>query len=161
MSGTVSGTVSGSGSGTASGSGTGSGSVAVAHVDAGTPKDATAVAMTPDAGTARIDAGTSVTPITSQAMAVVVIDSAPQGADLFGPGNVALGKTPAKLSLPVTAKALTYELRLAGYRKKTKEFVVTGNAVIEVSLERVPVIIRHNGGRGSGKHSGSDDLERP
>ena len=148
--------------------GSGSGHEVAVPVDAGTAvavvKDAAVVAMAADAAVHVApppDAGTSVTPIPTQAMAVVVIDSAPQGADVFGPGNQALGKTPAKLSLPITAKSLTYELRLAGYRKKSKEFVVTGNAVIEIPLEKIPVTIIRHGGSGSGKHSGSDDLERP
>jgi hypothetical protein len=103
-----------------------------------------------------------VTPIPTEKLAVVVIDSMPQGADVFDTDGKPAGKTPAKLSLPITSKQLTYELRMAGYRKKSKQFVVSGNAVIEVTLERAPVIIRHNGsGGGSAKQHCDTCLERP
>ena len=94
------------------------------------------------------------------AMAVVVIDSAPQGADIFGPDNKLLGRTPAKLSLPISKIAVTYELRLAGYRKKTAQLVVSENTVIDVPLEKIPVAIVRHPPTGSGGHHG-DDLEKP
>jgi serine/threonine-protein kinase len=114
------------------------------------------------AAVAPIDAGAMVTPIPDKPVAVVVIDSAPQGAEVFGPDGKSAGKTPAKLSLPIGSKPLVYELRLAGYRKKTKQFIVTGNAVIDVPLERIPqqIIIHHPNGSGA-KRGSSDDLERP
>jgi hypothetical protein len=94
-------------------------------------------------------------------MAVVLIDSTPPGAEVFGPDGKSVGKTPAKLQLPISDLPLEYELRLAGYRKKTKQIVVTGNTMVSVPLERAPVINKGSGaGKGSGKRGG-DELERP
>ncbi|HEX4454897.1 MAG TPA: serine/threonine-protein kinase [Kofleriaceae bacterium] len=85
---------------------------------------------------------TSVTPIGSAAVApptaLIEIDSSPPGAEIFGPDAQSLGKTPAKLALPIATTALTYELRLAGYRKATKQFIVTGDAVVDVPMQRLP-----------------------
>jgi hypothetical protein len=137
----------------------------VAKGSAAPAADAAVVTAAPiDAGVAAsvgIDARVAVTPIPDKKVAVVVIDSAPQGADVLAPDGTVVGKTPARLSLPVTSRQLTYELRLAGYRKKTKQFVVSGNAVIDVPLERIQqqIIIRHQGS--GAKRGSSDDLERP
>ena len=59
-------------------------------------------------------------------MAVIVLDSVPPGAEVFGPDKASYGKTPARLSLPISDMPLEFELRLAGYRKKTKQLVVSG-----------------------------------
>ncbi|MEO8551592.1 MAG: protein kinase, partial [Kofleriaceae bacterium] len=100
------------------------------------------------------------------AMATVDIDSIPAGAEIFGPDNTLLGKTPAKLSLPVGTTPISIELRLPGYHKKAKQLVVSGNLAIQVPLDRIPVI--HHGPAGpaghlgsGGKRGSSDDLERP
>ncbi len=101
---------------------------------------------------------TSVTPIGSAApapaTALIEIDSSPPGAEIFGPDAHSLGKTPARLTLPIATTALTYELRLAGYRKATKQFIVTGDAVVDVPLQRLPQIHRPPVHR-------PDDLEAP
>jgi serine/threonine protein kinase len=81
-------------------------------------------------------AGSAVAPT-----ALIEIDSTPPGAEIFGPDAKSLGKTPAKLQLPIATTALTYELRLAGYRKATKQFIVTGNAVVDVAMQRLPTQI--------------------
>jgi serine/threonine-protein kinase len=107
--------------------------------------------------------------VTAVAMATVEIDTAPSGAEIIGPDNLVLGKTPAKLTLPVATKPLTVVLRLAGYHPKSKVIIVSGNLVLEVPLDRVPqATIHHAGGHGgqgsgpgSGKRGSSDDLERP
>ena len=93
-------------------------------------------------------------------MATVDIDSVPSGAEIFGPNNTLLGKTPTKLSLPVGTTPLTIELRLLGYRRKAKQIVVSGNLSIQVPLDRAPVIHHVQTGSG-GKRGSSDDLERP
>ena len=95
------------------------------------------------------------------AMATVEIDTVPSGADIIGPDNQVLGKTPTKLTLPVATKPLTVVLKLAGYHAKPKEILVTGNLVLEVPLDRISQVIHHTGGQGSGKRGSSDDLERP
>ena len=57
---------------------------------------------------------------------------------------------------PLAAAGVTLGVAM-GYRQPGGS-----NAVIEVALEKNPVIIHHvSNGTGSGKHSGSDDLERP
>ncbi|MEP6861856.1 MAG: protein kinase, partial [Deltaproteobacteria bacterium] len=100
---------------------------------------------------------------TSVVMATVEIDTAPSGAEIVGPDNEILGKTPAKLTLPLTTKPMTVTLKLAGYHPKSKQILVTGNLVFEVPLERMPVTntLHHGTGQGSGKRGSSDDLERP
>lgn len=126
-----------------------------------TPVRDAALAVTP-VRPAVVDAAAVVAaPDTAPALAVVVIDSAPQGAEVIGPDGTPVGKTPARLSLPVSAQARAYELRLAGYRKKTQDIVVTGNTVITIPLDKLPaVVVPHGGHRGSARPS-SDDLERP
>jgi eukaryotic-like serine/threonine-protein kinase len=93
--------------------------------------------------------GSAVAPTAS-----IEIDSTPPGAEIFGPDAHSLGKTPATLQLPIATTALTYELRLPGYRKATKQFIVTGDAVFEVALQRLPPIHRPPPHR-------PDDLEAP
>jgi serine/threonine-protein kinase len=154
--------------------GLGGGAFAVAYFG----KDVTSTSVA-EAGTAAmavtpIDAGIAMTPVHVDAaavasppkppdaapeMAIVVIDSAPQGAEVIGPDKKQLGKTPAKLTLPVSPTPRTFELRLAGYHRKTRDLVVTGNTVITIPLEKAPVVVPHRGS--SAHHSSSDDLERP
>jgi len=71
-------------------------------------------------------------------MAVIVIDTTPQGADVIGPEAKSLGKTPVTVSLPISDLPLDFELHLAGYKKKSKQIVVTGNTVVNVALDRAP-----------------------
>jgi hypothetical protein len=151
---------------------------AVASADAASAIAPTNLATTPpaDAATAPVTTTTSgsglgsgttqsmkptvtITPITTPSIATVVIDTVPSGASIIGPDNRTIGITPTTLKLPITATALTYELKLAGYRKKTKQFVVTGDAVLEVALEKLPVIrqVPHP----HPHHGGPDDLEPP
>jgi serine/threonine protein kinase len=96
--------------------------------------------------------------------AVIVIDSTPQGAEVFGSDKASLGKTPVTLTLPISDMPLEYELRMPGYKKKTKQLVVTSNAVINVMLDRAPASSTGSGPRnkGSGHKKGSgDELMRP
>ncbi len=87
-------------------------------------------------------------------MATIVIDSTPQGAEVIGPDDKSLGTTPAKLSLPVSDLPQDFELRLAGYRTKTKQIVVTGNTVITVMLDRMPASSGGNHGPTRRKDAG-------
>jgi hypothetical protein len=67
-----------------------------------------------------------------------MIDSTPPGAEVFGPDKKSLGKTPLKLDLPISDLPLTFELRLAGYRKKSKDLIVRNNTMVHVPLDRLP-----------------------
>jgi hypothetical protein len=149
----------------------GSGSAVAAHVPiAAPPPDAAKVvaAIAIDAGIpdaaqrapVAIDAGVAVAAVKT---AEINIDSVPSGADIYGADNQLLGKTPATFKLPLGATPVTIELRLPGYRKKSKQLVVTENMVIQVPLERLPpvTVIHRGSGSGSGKRGSSDDLERP
>jgi len=173
--------------GTASGSivvapaGSGSGAVTPVHADAAvapapadaavaTAKlDAAAVAAAVDAAVPRPDAAVrtpdaAVGALPAAGMAIVVIDSAPQGAEVYGPDKKSLGRTPARLTLPISSAPLELELRLPGYRRKSRALVVSGNTVINVPLERAPVVVPPSGSgthKGSGHHNSGDDLERP
>jgi serine/threonine protein kinase len=160
------GTPTGDGSATNSGSGS-----AVAHVPLTAPPDAAKVVVAaiaidagiPDAAQrapVAIDAGVAVVAVKT---AEINIDSVPSGADIYGADNQLLGKTPATFKLPLGATPVTIELRLPGYRKKSKQLVVTENMVIQVPLERLPAVnvIHRGSGSGSGKRGSSDDLERP
>ncbi len=76
--------------------------------------------------------------------AVVVIDSTPQGASVTYPGAAPgpAGKTPLRLTLPVSSQPIAFELELPGYKHKTKSVTISGNAVVLVDLERIPVITK-------------------
>jgi hypothetical protein len=138
--------------GTPGGSATPAGSavaVTPVHVDAAVvapPVDAAIATIKPDA---------------AAKTATVVIDSSPQGAEVFGPDKKPLGKTPVRLTLPIADAPQTFELHLAGYRHKQHPLVVSGNTVVNIPLEKAPVVI-HESHKGSGAHRpGDDDLERP
>jgi hypothetical protein len=108
------------------------------------------------------DAAVAVAPIAVDAAAIptaiIVIDSTPQGADVIGPDKQALGKTPARVTLPISDLPLTFELRLAGYKKKTKQIIVTGNTVISVPLDKASTGGSTTHKKGSGN---SNELMRP
>jgi tRNA A-37 threonylcarbamoyl transferase component Bud32 len=127
-------------------------------VDAPAPKPAPPPPR-PDAAVTAPPKPDAVAP--NPSMAAVVIDSTPQGAEVFGADKTFHGKTPVTLSLPISDMPVELELRLAGYKKKSKQVVVTGNTVLNVMLDRAPA---SSGGtrKGSGHKKGSgDDLMRP
>ena len=111
----------------------------------------------------------TVTPIASARSAVpptahIEIDSTPPGAEIFDPDEHSLGTTPAKLELPIATTALSYELRLAGYRTTVKQFIVTGNAVLDVPLQKLPAAtapVVHRPPPPTHQHHSADDLEPP
>jgi len=90
--------------------------------------------------------------------AVIVIDSTPQGAEVFGPDKKSIGKTPVQVTLPISDLPLNFDLKLAGYKKKTRQIIVSGNGMISVPLDRAPAPTG-----GTKKGSGKDDngLMRP
>ncbi len=130
------------------------------------PADAAIVALHGSEGTGASSGGQAESP-----QGIVLIDSVPRGADIIGPNRTVFGKTPAKLRLPVAEDTVTVNLRLRGYQTKTKQFVVTGNAVIAVPLDKVRVAKRRDrrdpvGNRTSRAKErlprrSADDLERP
>jgi hypothetical protein len=128
-----------------------------------TPTRPDAAAVPPPPAPVVVDAAVAVVakPDAAAKTASVVIDSSPQGAEVIGPDKKVLGKTPARLTLPVSDLPQTFELKLSGYRHKTEKVVVTGNTVVNIPLERAPVVIQQPTHRGSAHHSGADDLERP
>lgn len=80
---------------------------------------------------------------------------------MFGPDGKSVGKTPARVTLPISDLPQQFELRLSGYKKKQKQIVVTGNAVVDVALDRAPATGGGTSHKGSG-HKGSDNgLMRP
>ncbi|NVB79658.1 MAG: PEGA domain-containing protein, partial [Kofleriaceae bacterium] len=142
-----------------------SGSSSAATAGSGGQGQGSAVAVAPpDAQVTAIDAGSATnTGAVATKTAVIVLDSTPPGAEVVDADKKSYGKTPAQLTLPISDLPLTFELKLAGYRKKTKEIVVTGNAVVQVTLDRLPA---QNTGtpKGSGKGSskgGPDELMNP
>jgi serine/threonine-protein kinase len=140
-------------------------STAVPH-DARIDAPATKVATPPPPPPASADAAVAVAPVPVDAAApavptaIIVIDSTPQGADVIGPDKQVVGKTPAQVTLPISDLPLTFELRLAGYKKKIKQVIVSGNTVISVSLDKAPSSnsgsTTHKKGSGSG-----NELMRP
>jgi serine/threonine-protein kinase len=122
----------------------------------GTPATAAAGSNTP---TVPAPAGSA----TAVPMAVIVIDSVPPGAEVIGADKVSYGKTPAHLSLPISDMPLEFELRLSGYRKKVKQLVVSGNTVVQVTLDRAPTQTAPGGKGTSGSKKNHNDtmLERP
>jgi hypothetical protein len=106
--------------------------------------------------------GSAATTAASPSTAQIEIDSTPPGAEIFDPDEQSLGKTPAKIKLPIAATALSYELRLAGYRTTVKQFVVTGDAVLDVPLEKLPAAAVHRPPPPpQPHHHRPDDLEPP
>jgi serine/threonine-protein kinase len=123
--------------------------VVVPHVDS---------AVVPDAAIGSASAGSAV-----QRMATLQIDSVPQGA-VVSSRKKTLGVTPLKLEWPISDEEVTFELRLAGYKKKPKSIAVTGNIAVRVELEKTAPVIRNNHrGSGSGRRGSNSDtgLERP
>ncbi len=133
----------------------------VTHVAAGSASPPVGSAS-PPAGSASPPVGSAKTGSASESapLAVIVIDSVPQGAEVIGPDKKSLGKTPAHLSLPISDQPVTFELKLAGYHKKTKQLMITGNTVISVPLDRVyvPSGTANHQGPGSGD---ANSLMRP
>ena len=77
-------------------------------------------------------------PIDAPATATLAIDSEPQGATVVGPDGKELGVTPLHISWPIGTAAVAFELRLAGYKNKTKDIVVGGNTSLRIELEKLP-----------------------
>jgi serine/threonine-protein kinase len=102
-------------------------------------------------------AGSAAVAPPSGATATISIESKPPGAEVFGPDGKSLGKAPVKVTLPISDLPLEFELKLAGYKRKKKEIVVSGNAIVEVPLDRAAAT-----GTGTKKGSGNDNgLMRP
>ncbi|HWO21839.1 MAG TPA: PEGA domain-containing protein, partial [Kofleriaceae bacterium] len=100
------------------------------------------------------------------ASAKLTIESVPSGAGVFAIDGAFLGKTPLKLEWPVSEVPRTFELRLPGYHRRTRELVVSGNTTVRIELDRMPVTPPSRpSGAGSGqspKGSNSDSgLMRP
>ena len=114
---------------------------------------------TPDAAPAAPPQGSAAEPKGPAApavkTAVIVIDSTPQGAEVTGPDNKSLGKTPVNVSLPVSDMPQEFVLELKGYKKKTKQIVVAGNTVINVMLDRAPST-KKGGGTKKGSGAGNE-----
>jgi tRNA A-37 threonylcarbamoyl transferase component Bud32 len=90
------------------------------------------------------------------------IDSVPPGAVVSGPEGEALGKTPIKLDWPISDLPVTFELRLAGYKKKQKQTVVNSNTALHIELERAPASRHPGNAPGSASTgSGGNGLMRP
>ena len=109
-------------------------------------------------------AGSGSAAAATPAMAQIEIDSTPPGAEIFDPDENSLGKTPTKLQLPIATTALSYELRLAGYRTTVKQFIVTGNAVLDVPLQKLPPtapVVHRPPPPPPHHHHSADDLEPP
>jgi serine/threonine-protein kinase len=125
--------------GSASGSGAASGSASVSAAGSGAGSanagDAAGSAKAAGAGDA---AGSARTDAKPGKTAHLSIDSAPQGATVIGPQGETLGRTPLELEWPVATQPVSFELRLAGYRKKERDITVTGNTALRVDLERLP-----------------------
>jgi serine/threonine protein kinase len=126
--------------------------------------DATAIdaaVVAPDAAIA-IDAPLAVDATPTITMAKVTIDSKPQGASVIGPDGSVLGKTPFKTEWPISKTKVTFELKLAGYRRKPTPLLVDGNTAILVELERQRTVPAGSA-KGSSSTQGSSDtgLMRP
>ncbi|MDB4961036.1 MAG: serine/threonine protein kinase [Myxococcales bacterium] len=107
-----------------------------------------------------VETGSASAPATIRELAKLTLDSVPRGATVFGPDGVALGKTPLKIEWPIATAAVTFTLKLRGFRDKVHEIAVTSNTMTRIDLERIPVA--NQGTRGSGSARKDDTgLERP
>ena len=110
---------SGSGSGSAAAaSGTGTGSAAPLPTASGSGSGSAAIAI---------------------AIAQLQLDSNPTGASVYGPDHKLLGTAPLEIPWPVSAQPVAFELRLAGYKKRTKDVTISGNTAIRIELDKLPV----------------------
>jgi hypothetical protein len=132
----------------------GSGGVSATGGSRVTGANPDAVAAGRTTGSAAIHAGPSST-------AHLSIDSVPPGAAVSGPDGATLGRTPIKVDWPISDRPVTFELRLAGYKKKQKQTVVNSNTALHIELERVPAIRRTNSGGAAKPGSGGNGLMRP
>ena len=111
----------------------------------------------PDAGSAKPDAGSGSSGSGSAAVAkaTLLIESTPEGATVKAPDGTVVGKTPVRFEWPIGDKKVVFEVRLAGYKKKTTELVVKSNTTVGVELEAMPYVApTPPTGRGSGKTGG-------
>jgi hypothetical protein len=113
----------------------------------------------PDSVAAGRTTGSAATHARPSSTAHLSIDSVPPGAAVSGPDNEALGRTPLKVDWPISDLPVTFELRLAGYKKKQKQTVVNSNTALHIELERAPAIRRNSGPVKTG--SGGNGLMRP
>jgi len=144
------------------GSGAGS-QVVAAPVDAAqraaaVPDAVAPIAVAPDAAPAGGSGSSAVIAVPIDAaeaaatLAKVTIESKPPGATVVDPDGKVLGKTPLKVSVPVSDHEVVYELRRSGYRTKAAPLIVKSNTTVVIELERLPT--RQNPNRGS---NNSDD----
>lgn len=130
------------------------GSEPTAPIDASvvaTPIDAGAVTVVPDAG------GPA-----EPKRAKLTFESKPPNASVYGPDGALLGKTRLEIEWPIGKDPVVFELRLPGYRKKSKQIVVGANTTIGVELERITVTPGRGSGSGRRGSAGSGDgLIRP
>ena len=121
------------------------------------PQDAAAVAVVIDAASAvPEDSATTVAPPRQVKLA---LESAPRGAAVTGPDGKSLGKTPLELDWPASETPITFELRLGGYRKKTKTITLTTSTAITVQLDRIPKVRPPD--KGSSGSDNDNGLMRP
>ena len=112
------------------------------------PPAGIASAMQPDAGA-----------VAAVKQVRLALDSEPRGATVLGPDGTPLGKTPLEIAWPVSDQPVTFELRLAGYRKKQKSIVLTTSTATTVQLDRLRKVVQpSNPGSGSNNDNG---LMRP
>jgi hypothetical protein len=161
LSATATGSASGAGSATATGSagdGSATGSGSGAETASGSASGSAS-----ETGSA---AGSAATTLPVRAtLAKLSIDSDPTGASVYLGGKLA-GTAPLKIEVPTSTTPIAIELRLAGYRKKVQDLVITGNTAARIELERAPTTQPPHGtgkgtGKGSGGKAGGDGLLRP
>ncbi len=143
--------------------------VPVATVDAATAVtveaaavtvDAAAIAAAPDSGMGTATgAGSAASGSAGSGSAIlsaqITLESAPVGAAVYGPDHALLGKCPLAIIWPLSATPVQVELRLAGYKSRTKDIVVSGDASIHIELEKLPAAVPpHHVGTAPHPHDG-------
>jgi serine/threonine-protein kinase len=129
--------------------------VLVAIADAATPET-----VPVDAAQLTVDPPV---PADAQTVASLVIESVPKGAEVYV-GRTLLGKTPLEIDWPIAKDPVVFELRAAGYKRRTKSMVISSNTQMRLELERYPIVIQHttpHPGSGSGSAHRDDGLMRP
>ncbi len=144
--------VANAGSDAASGSDDGSAS-------AGSAATGSAAASGSDDGSAASGSAAAGSAAPATRIVKLVIDSTPEGAQVYDSDGTSLGKTRLEIDWPAAKTPVVFELRHRGFKTKRKKVVVDGAMTIGIDLERIRRVPTHP--KGGSNHDADNGLMRP